>query len=424
MPSAPSILTRIDREKVYGYLSLLSGSAGRIVISMAYFVAVANALSLEDFGLFATASATGVVLSRLAGFGFVSPLYRTATVRRRLIGIFTLGYVAAFLLSLPVVGSVALGFYWLVFSSGMGISTFFMVMIAEILFWRSAEIVIIVNNGLRRFGIGALLTISGTALRAVVALAFVFYGNNQLDTWALLYMLANAVSFLIFAMFFYPKTGYRWKPKAYIGRMRDAFSVSAAEVLFYLQMELDKILVLAVGGETTAGLYAIIMRLVDLTAMPVRAFNTMLVQFIMKNRGDIAGTKSRILTEFSIAAVSLCGIVAIVMLLNFAPGILGNSIAQASGFLYLVLLVPIFRNLVEYHSELLYAREQTLARAVILGLVGLLKAGLLILLLTNLQEFSERALWLNAVFTGLYFLSAYATYGIAFKLRDASRVRD
>ncbi len=421
MTTAQTILNEIDREKVYGYLSLLSGSAGRIVISMAYFVAVANALSLEDFGLFATASATGVVLSRLAGFGFVSPLYRTATVRRRLIGIFTLGYLAAFVVSLPVVMAAALGFYWLVFSSGMGLSAFLLVMAAEIVLWRSAEIVIIVNNGLGRFATGAFMTIAGTAFRAIVALAFVFYGNNQLETWALLYMLANAASFLMFAIFYYPKTRFRWKPKAYIGRMRDAFSVSAAEVLFYLQMELDKILVLAVGGETTAGLYSIIMRLVDLTAMPIRAFNTMLVQIIMKNRGTIADVKKRILTEAMIAVISISGIIALVILLNIQPGILGNSISQASGFLYLVLLVPIFRNLVEYHAELLYGREQTFARAVILGLVGLFKAGLLIMLLTTMQGFFERALWLNGVFALLYILSAYATYGIALKLRDGSK---
>jgi O-antigen/teichoic acid export membrane protein len=279
-------------------------------------------------------------------------------------------------------------------------------------------VVIIVNNGLARFGVGAFLTIFGTAIRGIAAVGFVFFGDSQLLTWAMLYAAANAFSFLFAALFFYPKVKLRWTPKAYIGRMRDAFSVSAAEVLFYLQMELDKILVLAVGGETTAGLYAIIMRLVDLTALPIRAFNTLLVQLMMKNRGGVSSLKTRILTEGAIAAISTGGLTALVILLNIAPGILGNSIGQASGFLVLVLAVPAFRNLVEYHAELLYAREQTMARAVILGLVGLLKAGLLILLLGLLQDFAERALWLNAVFIMLYLLSAFATYGIAMKMRQ------
>jgi O-antigen/teichoic acid export membrane protein len=232
--------------------------------------------------------------------------------------------------------------------------------------------------------------------------------------------MANAASFAFAAIFYYPRIRLRWTPKVYFGRMRDAFSVSAAEILFYLQMELDKILVLAVGGETTAGLYAIIMRLVDLTAMPIRAFNTMLVQVMMKKRGSVGTVKTRIFIEMAIAAISLGGIVALAILLNIAPGILGNSIERASGYLVLVLLVPIFRNLVEYHAELLYAREQTMARAVILGLVGLFKAALLILLLNLLQDFSDRALWLNAVFALLYLLSAFATYNIAMKLNSPS----
>ena len=77
------------------FASLLSGSVGRLVLSLAYFVCVANGLSLADFGLFATASATGVVLARIAGFGFVSPLYRAATVKKHLVGTYTAGYLAA-----------------------------------------------------------------------------------------------------------------------------------------------------------------------------------------------------------------------------------------------------------------------------------------------------------------------------------------
>ena len=415
MTLAHSITSGIDTGKIRDYLSLLSGSAGRLVISVAYFVAIANALSLEDFGLFATASATGIVLSRVAGFGFVSPLYRTAIVRPRLIGAFTAGFAAAFLLSLPLIAVLALAFYWLVFADGMVLAAFALVMAAEILFWRLLEVVIIVNNGLNRFAAGAFLTIFGSALRAVAAVGFVYLGNGDLLVWASLYATANAASFLLAALFFYPRRRWRWKPKAYLGRMRDAFAVSAAEVLFYLQMELDKILVLAVGGQTTAGLYAIIMRLVDLTALPIRAFNTMLIQHLMRNRGGLAQLKTRISFEALIAAISVAGLAALAVLLNVAPGILGDNIGQAAAFLALVILVPAFRNLVEYHAELLYAREQTLARAIILGVVGLLKATLLFLVLSLMQDFQDRALWLNGVFLALYLASAFATYGIAMK---------
>ena len=57
------------------YAAALSGAGGRLVISLFYFVALANTLSVADFGLFATASATGIMLSRIVGFGFTSPLW-------------------------------------------------------------------------------------------------------------------------------------------------------------------------------------------------------------------------------------------------------------------------------------------------------------------------------------------------------------
>lgn len=67
------------------YLSLFSGSAGRLVVSLVYFIALANTLPTSDFGIFATASGTGVMLSRLVSLGFNSPLYRIATVKPRLL---------------------------------------------------------------------------------------------------------------------------------------------------------------------------------------------------------------------------------------------------------------------------------------------------------------------------------------------------
>src|SRR4051812_48681678 len=45
------------RRMLKDYFSAISGSGGRLVFSLIYFIALANALSIPDFGLFATASA-------------------------------------------------------------------------------------------------------------------------------------------------------------------------------------------------------------------------------------------------------------------------------------------------------------------------------------------------------------------------------
>ena len=88
-----------DRTTIFAYLTILSGSAGRLVISLVYFLIVANTLTLAEFGIFATASAVGVILSRLLAFGFISPVYRVATVKPRLLGSYLAGFAVLALAS-------------------------------------------------------------------------------------------------------------------------------------------------------------------------------------------------------------------------------------------------------------------------------------------------------------------------------------
>ncbi|MBO0661634.1 lipopolysaccharide biosynthesis protein [Jiella sp. MQZ9-1] len=392
------------------YASLLSGSAGRLVLSLAYFVCVANGLSVGDFGLFATASATGIVLSRIAGFGFVSPLYRTAARRPRLIGTYTTGFLIALTASLPVV-ALAAGFFFLAFFAGeMSLAAFAAIVAAEVLCWRLLEVVVIVNNGLGRFFIGAVLVIAGSAVRAAAALAFVGLGTGTLVNWALFYLGANALAMLGSVVFCYPRQRLRFKPKLYLGRLRDSLSVAGAEIVFYLQSELDKLLVLSFGGPHTAGIYAILMRLIDLTALPVRSFNTMIVQKLMRAPGLLATWRIRWGVEAGIAAVSIAGLAFLGGALHFFPRLLGDNVADAAPLVLIPLLVPAFRNLVEYQSELLYARGKTAVRAAIMAMVGVVKAGLLLALL---HGWADDRLWiagLNGVFLVLWMVSAAASY--------------
>ena len=87
------------------------------MFSLAYFIALANTLSIAEFGMFATASAAGVMLSRILAFGFISALYRTATIRPNLIGTFTAGFLLLRCLSLPLLAAASCGVYLVFFAS-------------------------------------------------------------------------------------------------------------------------------------------------------------------------------------------------------------------------------------------------------------------------------------------------------------------
>ncbi len=403
---------QLNAEKAHllrDYFKAISGSAGRLVFSLAYFVLLANALSIGEFGLFATASAAGVVLSRILGFGFIAPLYRIATVKPRLLGAYTAGFLGVSFLSLPVLAAASWIMHRVFFASDMALGIFALIIASDALLWRPTEAVIIVNNGLNRFGRGAFLTIMGTAIRCGAAFTFVFAAEKTLAQWAYYYLAANGLSLLIAASFFYPWKRLQFTPKLYGRRLPDALYVSAAEILFYLQMELDKLLVLALGNPQLAGIYAIIMRLVDLTAIPIRTFSMLLVQKMMRMPDMLKRYTIRFGIEGAIFAVSTAGLLGLAIILHFYPRLLGDNVAEAAPLVMLALAIPGLRNLVEYQAELLFARGQTAWRAVNLVLIGALKAAALALILALYDAPREIVLSLNWAFLALYLLSLALT---------------
>jgi O-antigen/teichoic acid export membrane protein len=406
-----------DRAAISAYLTILSGSAGRLVISLVYFLIVANTLTLGQFGLFATASATGLILSRLLAFGFVSPVYRVATVKPRLLGTYAAGFAGLAVLSIPLIVIAAAVVYAALFQGRLAALSFALIVTAEVLGWRLVEVVAIVNNGLRRFRQAALLVILGSSLRTVAAIAFYLFGQASLTIWVFAYLGATLVTALIAFLFFMPALRWRLDRRIYARRMPDAVFAAGADIVFYIQAELDKLLVLALAGERTAGLYAIAMRVIDLTAMPVRSFNQMLVQKIMKERGLVEGFNRRAIVEAGIALISIGGLGAVIMMLKPFPGMLGRNVSEAA-FLFLPMLaVPAFRNLVEYHAELLYARERTGSRIALLCAVTGLKATLISWVMLRFSAGDDWALWLNGVFGLVYLLSAAVTYRLLAQAR-------
>ncbi|MGX5844323.1 lipopolysaccharide biosynthesis protein [Mesorhizobium sp. ArgA1] len=398
------------RGLVRDYLSAISGAGGRLVFSLAYFIALANTLSIAEFGMFATASAAGVMLSRILAFGFISALYRTATIRPNLIGTFTAGFLLLGAVSLPLLAAASWGVYLIFFASTVPLAVFAAIVFAEALLWRPVEVVLIVNNGLGKFGRAAVLSIVTTAFRAAGAVLFMLSGQHSVWVWSLFYIGANAASLLLAFGFYYPRQRLRLRTELYLRRLADSIYVAGAEVLFYLQSEFDKLLVLAIGGPHLAGIYAIIMRLVDLTAIPIRTFSMMLVQRMMRAPELLSRLRVKSGIEAGVFLVSTLALAALGIVLHFFPNALGRNVAEAAPLVALAIGVPGLRNLVEYQAELLFARGQTAIRALNLGLLAGVKAVLLTYVLTTITDTPTLVLSLNVVFLLLYLGSALLTY--------------
>jgi len=398
------------RKLVLDYFSAISGAGGRLVLSLAYFVALANTLSIAEFGMFATASAAGIMLSRILAFGFISALYRTATIRPNLIATFTAGFLLLGLFSLPFLAAASYVVYLVFFAGTMPLSAFAAVVFAEALLWRPVEVALIVNNGLGKFGRAAVLAILATALRAVGAILFMLGAQHSIGVWSLFYIGANAASLIVAFVFFYPRQRLRLRAELYFRRLLDSVYVAGSEVLFYLQMEFDKLLVLSIGGPHLAGIYAIIMRLVDLTAIPIRTFSMMLVQRMMRAPELLSRPAVKSGIESGVFLVSTLALVSLGIVLHLFPNALGKNVAEAAPLVALAVCIPGLRNLVEYQAELLFARGQTAVRAINLGLLAGLKAVLLTYVLTTIPDTANLVLSLNIVFLLLYLASMLLTY--------------
>jgi O-antigen/teichoic acid export membrane protein len=400
-----------DRKSIADYLKITSGVFGRLVISLVYFLIVANTLGVGDFGLFAAAAAIGLVLSRLLAFGFISPVYRVATVKPRLLGAYLGGLAGLAALSLPLIFGAALLVHAGFFAGRMALGVFFLVVAAEVFGARVMEFGVITLNGLSRFGASSRLVIAASALRTFAALVFWSLSARSLEAWAWLNLCAALAGAVLTLVWFMPRVRIRFRLALYPRRLRDSLSTAASELAFYAQGELDKVLVLTLAGDRAAGIYAIAMRLIDLTAIPIRSFNQLLVQRTMRERAGGVAASRQVAIEIAIAVVSTLGLAAIILLLWPDPGLLGGNIARAAPILLLMLLVPAFRNLVEFHGELLYAREMVMTRLLLLCGLTALKLGLMAALISGRPEISDWALPLTLVFAAVYAASTAVTYG-------------
>jgi O-antigen/teichoic acid export membrane protein len=400
----------IQRQTILDYLTITSGVFGRLAISVIYFLIIANVLDIGNFGIFASASAVGLVLSRILAFGFISPVYRVATARHRLLGTYTAGLIIFALMSIPVILFAGFLIHRFGFSGKLSLLHFSIIIASEIIGWRVVEYVVIMLNGLNRFGKAAALVITGSAIRTVAAIAFFLFTDRSFTTWIWLYGFANLVTLAIGLLGFLPVMRLRFVWKLYPRRVKDSLTAAASEITFYIQSELDKFLVLTMAGDKIAGLYAIAMRLIDLTAVPIRSFNQMLIQKIMKQGDTNANLLKKIGIEGAIAIISILGLLGFVVLLWLFPAILGNNVARVTPYLLPMLAIPAFRNLIEYQTELLYAHEKVVTRTILLATLAALKLALMAIMMQNTASFEAWPPLLTGIFALLYCVSVLVTY--------------
>jgi O-antigen/teichoic acid export membrane protein len=407
-------LVRNFRAQFTNYLRVFAGTGVRLGLQAVYFFVLANTLSLHDMGVFASTSSTGIMIGCFSGLGFSSFAFRAAAGKRRALGGHLAVFYVAWLISLPLCVAASLPVFYLLFTTSLTLTAFLSVILVETATWRIVEMVHQVNNGLGRYGSASLVISLGTALRAAGAVAFMASGRHDIETWSTVYLLFNLAAMLLTIVFFQPRIKLRWRPSLFFGRFREAFMFAIAYSAFISQNEIDKVVMLSLAGQRTVGIYAIASRIIDFTSVPIRTFYVLYSRkLILEGRaGNRVGRSIGV--ELMIAAISTVAFVGLLSILWMWPTLLGHNVAMATPLLMVALAVPAFKNLLEYHSELFFVYQQMTIRAVLATSQVALKAGALALLLTSFNGITQWGAWLNAIYIGLYVLSAAIVYRFIF----------
>jgi O-antigen/teichoic acid export membrane protein len=392
------------------YLQVLAGTFGRLGMQAVYFVVLANTLSLHDMGIFASASATGLMLGCFAGFGFSSFAFRAAAAHPRLLGRYMALFYASWMVTTPLALLLSLPVYFLLFGNSISFLAFAAIILSEAAIWRLSEVIHQVNNGLGRYRRASLVITLASAGRTVGAIVFAVAGTADAEQWAYTYLFANTVTMAIIFLAYRPRVALNLRMRLFLARFRDGMLFSLSYFALVAQNEIDKLIMVGLADERIAGIYAIAMRLIDFTTVPFRTFYVLYSRKLIGERDSSDILRRGLRVEAIIAVLSTLAMIALVTILTIWPDLLGRNVAVAAQLFGVMIAVPAFKNLLEFHSELFFAYQRMTARAIVSISLVAIKAGALALLLNLFNDYAHWGFWLNFLYLGLYVLSAVVVY--------------
>lgn len=408
----PSIRTLLARHRgtITGYLQLLAGTFARLVLQALYFFALVNALSLEQMGSFAAISATGLIVGAFSGLGFSSFAFRAAAGRQRLLGRYLGTFYASIAVTLPLSLVAVAPVYLLLFQKALPFWSFAAIVTIESVVWRLVQVQQQINNGLGLYARGSQLIALATAVRAAGAVGFALTGGGNLAHWATIYFITNLAALVLVLALFHPRIALRVNRRLFVKRLKDGLMFCTSYFAFSVQNQLDKVIVLSLADARLAGIYAIATRLLDFTAVPFRVFYVMFTRKLIREGKSGRFLGRGLAVEVVIAVLTTTGFGLLIGVLALWPHLLGSNVAEATPFFAMMLLVPAFKSLIEFHGELFYVSQRMTPRAILAMVLVALNTGVLALLTRAELPLGTFGLWLNVLYAALYLLSALSVY--------------
>jgi O-antigen/teichoic acid export membrane protein len=397
------------RAALLDYSYLLGSSFARLGLGGLFFAILVNCLSLADYGVFASAVATALMIGNGGTFGFNAPLFRAAATRPRIVGAYVVALLVYALATIPFVLALTFLAHLLILGSFISLPSLIAIVLSEALCARLVLTIQSLHVGLGRYALASAIGILPQLLRSAAVAAFWFFAWKGLDHWASLYLAANLLALLI-ALLSLPRNRLRWRTKIFVGRLSESLAFASAYLVLALQTELDKLLVLVMTTPDTAGLYALTMRIIELVTVPLRAFSPVYIKRLMRRPELLTDRRLGIGVELAIA-VAATGLFALLLVaLRLEPRILGANVAAANTWFAGLLILPAAKILTDFHRDIYFAANRLYSSAVIALLLLALRLGGLALIITLLPDHNRWLVPLNLLFGALYAVSAAFTW--------------
>lgn len=396
----------MNRQNIAAYLQLLGGSGGRIVSQILYFWLLVQSLSLAEYGVFASAIAISLILGTGGAFGFCAPLFRGATARRRLLGHYLGGLCAWVAVETPIILAAGAMAHTAFFDRYLSLPAFLAIVFAEAVLFRLVDACYQVNIARGRYARGAIVGVVGTGFRALAALGFALFGDGSLEEWIIWYVTANVVATAFVLGAFLPRAKIRFDSRLFVGRLPEAFSFAAVGTIQALQTELDKLVILGLTDETSAGIYALSMRLIEIAVVPLRTIFPIYVKALIRRRERLRDWAANLRVEATLAAAALGAYALLVGAALSAPDLVGDNIVAAVGLFGGLFLVVPARVLTQFHMEIFFAANR-LSEFFGMSLAMItMKTAAIAAIATAIPAIADWSLPLNLVFASLYAASA------------------
>jgi hypothetical protein len=163
------------RAALLDYSYLLGSAVARLALGGLYFAILVNCLSLAEYGVFASAVATALMIGNGGTFGFNAPLFRAAATRPRIVGTYVAALLVYALATIPFVLALTFLAHLLILGSFISLPSLIAIVLSEAFCARFVLTVQALHVGLGRYALASAIGILPQILRSAAVVAFWFF---------------------------------------------------------------------------------------------------------------------------------------------------------------------------------------------------------------------------------------------------------